>query len=75
MTGAGIAWQQATNGRLRHRTGSALTATLVNFIGGTILLGQIVAFTGSYDAGLYSVVIASVLGAVVMGLLSRSVKY
>lgn len=38
LTGAGIAWQQATNGRLRHRTGSALTATLVNFIGGTILL-------------------------------------
>ena len=44
-------------------------------VGGTILLGQIVAFTGSYDAGLYSVVVASVLGAVVMGLLSRSVKY
>ena len=43
LTGAGIAWQQATNGRLRHRTGSALTATLVNFIGGTILLAIAVA--------------------------------
>ncbi len=38
LTGAGIAWQQATNGRLRQRVGSPLTATLVNFIGGTVLL-------------------------------------
>lgn len=36
--GVGIAWQQATNGRLRQRVGTPLTATLVNFIGGTILL-------------------------------------
>ncbi len=36
--GAGIAWQQATNGRLRQRVGTPLTATLVNFIGGTALL-------------------------------------
>lgn len=43
LTGAGIAWQQGTNGRLRHRTGSALTATLVNFIGGTVLLAIAVA--------------------------------
>ncbi|NYF17525.1 transporter family-2 protein [Microbacterium sp. AK009] len=38
LTGAGIAWQQATNGRLRARVGSPLTATLVNFIGGTVIL-------------------------------------
>lgn len=38
LTGAGIAWQQATNGRLRARVGSPLTATLVNFIGGTAIL-------------------------------------
>lgn len=38
LAGAGIAWQQATNGRLRHRVGTALTATLVNFIGGATLL-------------------------------------
>lgn len=43
VAGAGIAWQAATNGRLRARTGSALTATLVNFIGGTILLSIAVA--------------------------------
>ncbi len=36
--GVGISWQQATNGRLRQRVGSPLTATLVNFIGGTALL-------------------------------------
>lgn len=38
LAGVGIAWQQATNGRLRERVGSPLTATLVNFIGGTALL-------------------------------------
>jgi len=36
--GVGIAWQQATNGRLRERVGTPLTATLVNFIGGTAVL-------------------------------------
>lgn len=36
--GIGVAWQQATNGRLRQRVGTPLTATLVNFIGGTVLL-------------------------------------
>ncbi|GAA4782114.1 DMT family transporter [Microbacterium gilvum] len=39
LVGAGVAWQTATNGRLRQRIGSALTATLVNFAGGTLLLG------------------------------------
>jgi len=38
IAGVGIAWQQATNGRLRQRVGTPLTATLVNFVGGTILL-------------------------------------
>lgn len=38
FAGAGIAWQQATNGRLRQRVGSPLTATLVNFAGGTVVL-------------------------------------
>jgi transporter family-2 protein len=38
LAGAGIAWQQATNGRLRHVIESPLTATLVNFIGGTLAL-------------------------------------
>jgi transporter family-2 protein len=38
LTGIGIAWQQATNGRLRQRVGTPLTATLVNFAGGTLIL-------------------------------------
>lgn len=38
LTGVGIAWQQATNGRLRQRVGTPITATLVNFIGGTAIL-------------------------------------
>jgi bacterial/archaeal transporter family-2 protein len=38
LAGAGISWQQATNGRLRQRVDSALTATLVNFVGGTTAL-------------------------------------
>lgn len=50
FAGVAIAWQQATNGRLRQRVGTPLTATLVNFIGGTVLLaaaaGVHVAITG-----------------------------
>lgn len=38
LAGIGIAWQQATNGRLRQRVGTPLTATLVNFVGGTAIL-------------------------------------
>lgn len=38
VAGAGVAWQQGTNGRLRVRVESPLTATLVNFIGGTTVL-------------------------------------
>lgn len=36
--GVGVAWQQATNGRLRQRVGTPLTATFVNFLGGTVVL-------------------------------------
>jgi len=39
LAGAGIAWQQATNGRLRQAVGSPLVATLVNFVVGAIVLG------------------------------------
>ncbi|WP_207770767.1 DMT family transporter [Microbacterium testaceum] len=38
VAGAGVAWQQGTNGRLRVRVESPLTATLVNFLGGTVVL-------------------------------------
>jgi transporter family-2 protein len=39
LAGAGIAWQQATNGRLRHEVESPLVATLVNFVVGSLVLG------------------------------------
>lgn len=39
VAGAGIAWQQGTNGRLRQAIGSPLAATAVNFTGGTLILG------------------------------------
>jgi transporter family-2 protein len=38
IAGIGVAWQQATNGRLRQKVGTPLIATLVNFIGGTVIL-------------------------------------
>lgn len=38
LAGIGIAWQQAVNGRLRQKVGTPLTATLVNFLGGTAIL-------------------------------------
>lgn len=38
LTGLGVAWQQAVNGRLRQRAGTPLTATLVNFVTGTAVL-------------------------------------
>lgn len=38
LAGVGIAWQQATNGRLGARIGAPLVATGINFLGGTVLL-------------------------------------
>lgn len=38
LVGIAVAWQQATNGRLRGVVGSALAATTVNFVGGTVVL-------------------------------------
>lgn len=38
LAGMGVAWQQATNGRLRAQVGTPLTATMVNFLGGTVIL-------------------------------------
>ena len=79
LAGAGIAWQQATNGRLRQRVGTPLIATLVNFTGGTLLLALAtvvhVAVTGApapfpadpwlYAGGVIGVVYIAV-GAVVV---------
>jgi sugar phosphate permease len=50
-------------------------SVLIGALGGTVLLGQIVNWTGSYDAGIHSVVVATILGGIVMFVLSRFVKY
>ena len=54
LVGVGIAWQSAVNGRLRQRVGTPLTATLVNFITGTAVLGAVelvhTAFAGAPTA-------------------------
>ncbi len=38
LAGLGVGWQQAANGQVRSSSGSALTATFVNFIVGTAVL-------------------------------------
>lgn len=48
---------------------------LFGAVGGTVLLGWIVGQTGSYSAGLYSVVAATALGAAVLCLMARYVRY
>ncbi len=50
-------------------------SVLFGALGGTVLLGQIVSFTGSFDLGLYSVVAVAALGACIMAILSRLVRY
>lgn len=50
-------------------------SVLFGAVGGTVMLGQIVNLTGSYNAGLLSVVAATAVGAAVMALLSRFVHY
>ncbi|WP_137846083.1 DMT family transporter [Microbacterium sp. 2FI] len=81
LAGSGIAWQQATNGRLRQRVGTPLTATLVNFIGGTVLLviaaGVSVAFAGApepfpLEAWLYT---GGAIGVVYIFLSAAIVQY
>jgi transporter family-2 protein len=39
VSGLGIAWQQAVNGQIRRVSGSVLTASVINFIVGTTVLG------------------------------------
>ena len=39
VSGLGIGWQQAVNGQIRRVSGSVLTASLINFIVGTTVLG------------------------------------
>jgi bacterial/archaeal transporter family-2 protein len=78
--GAGIAWQQAVNGRVRAAAGSAWPATLVNFLAGTaallVVFAVIVAVRGGppgalppepwlYAGGLLGVAVIATAAAVV----------
>jgi bacterial/archaeal transporter family-2 protein len=38
IAGVGVGWQQAVNGQVRERSGSAYTATFINFLAGTVVL-------------------------------------
>lgn len=38
LSGLAVAWQQAANGQLRARLGTALTTTFMNFLSGTVVL-------------------------------------
>lgn len=51
VTGVVLAWQQATNGRLRIEMRSSIAATFVSFLGGTIVL-VVVALAHGAVAGL-----------------------
>lgn len=72
LAGVATAWQQAVNGRVKHAADSAVTAALVNFAVGTIVLGivmlgalvirglptQLPAEPWLYSGGLLGVVVA-----------------
>jgi bacterial/archaeal transporter family-2 protein len=80
LAGAGIAWQQAVNGRVRAAGGSTWPATLVNFAVGTVALvivfGVVVAVRGwpagdlppepwLYAGGVLGVILIAIAAAVV----------
>jgi hypothetical protein len=50
-------------------------AVLFGSVGGTLLIGKIIEYTGSYNAGMYSVVGAAFIGSLTTFALSRFIKY
>jgi len=47
--GVGIAWQSAANGRLAQRVASPMTATLMSFLGGTVVLALAAALSVAFN--------------------------
>ncbi|MEW1963450.1 DMT family transporter [Microbacterium sp. NPDC077644] len=47
--GVGIAWQSAANGRLAQRVASPMTATLMSFVGGTVVLAIAAALSVAFN--------------------------
>ncbi|MFC4223835.1 DMT family transporter [Lysinibacter cavernae] len=48
LAGLGTAWQPAVNGRVRSLTNSAVSATFVNFVVGTLVLATITLVRGAF---------------------------
>ncbi len=50
-------------------------AVLFGGVGGSLIPGSIVAITGSFDAGMFSIVVGALIAAFIMLLLARTIKY
>ena len=50
-------------------------AVLFGGVGGSLIPGSIVAMTGSFDAGMFSIVVGALIAALVMFILARTLKY
>ena len=62
----------------RVGTGTGLyngLSVLVGGVGGSLIPGSIVAATGSFDAGILSIVVGALLASIVMFVLARMIRY
>lgn len=78
LAGIGVAWQQAVNGRVRVAAGSALTAALVNFLAGTVVLVIAFLLRGSRFGVLPEepyLYVGGVLGIVFIAIAASVVRY
>jgi hypothetical protein len=50
-------------------------SVLFGGVGGSLIPGLIVATTGSFDAGILSIVVGALLAALVMFVLARTIRY
>ena len=48
---------------------------LIGGVGGSLVPGTVVAITGDFNAGLLSIVVGALIGAVILGFLARAIKY
>lgn len=50
-------------------------SVLIGGVGGSLVPGTVVAITGDFNAGLLSIVIGALIGAVILGFLARALRY
>lgn len=50
-------------------------SVLIGGVGGSLVPGTIVAVTGDFNAGLLSIVVGALLGAIILGILARAIRY